>query len=173
VDRRSPAGNVPHVGAHPAAGPHDARHLGGGLARVRQERDHQGHGGDIETIVAEGQRLCIADAEIGGPCARPPARESELAFRWVDRDDCARSAAGDQRFGESAVAAADIEPSQIRRSVQPVEENISRQAAPTTHQSLVGFAVAEQVARLAHGRIEGDKQGPGKTPFPGAIAQLR
>ena len=100
-------------------------------------------------------------------------KSAALAFRWVDRDDCARSAAGDQRFGESAVAAADIEPSQIRRSVQPVEENISRQAAPTTHQSLVGFAVAEQVARLAHGRIEGDKQGPGKTPFPGAIAQLR
>jgi hypothetical protein len=110
---------------------------------VGQKRDHQGHGGDVKTVIAKGQCLRIADPEIDRLCSRSRSRISELAFRWIEGDDFAGSAASHKRFGESTVAAAYVEPSEIYWNVEPVQENLAGEPTPTTHQSLVGFSIVK------------------------------
>jgi hypothetical protein len=110
---------------------------------IRQECHHQSHGGDIKTVIAEGKGLCIADLEVDRLCSRSRSRKGELAFRWIEGDDFAGSAASSKRFGESSVTATHVEPSEIRWNVEPIQENLAGEAAPATHKSLVGFAIVK------------------------------
>src|SRR5689334_4055082 len=143
MKRCSTTWDIPHVSGHPTARPDDASHFRNRPNRVGQIRDNEGHDRDIEAVLAKRQRVGVANPEFGWPCSRPRSRKSELPFRWIDRDDFARSTASDNCFGERGIAAAHVEPPEIRWNVEPVQENLAGEAAPTPHQSLVGVSIGE------------------------------
>src|SRR5665647_2997059 len=111
-ERQPAIWDVPHVGGDVATRPRHPRHFRDGASRIGNEGDHQGHQGRIEAVVFERQRLCVTDAEFRRLCAPPLAGKGDLPVRRINPDDSGSDAARDQHFGESAIAAADVEAAQ-------------------------------------------------------------
>src|SRR6476619_7569027 len=135
--------DVPDIGGRPAARTDDPCQFQTCLVRVGKAGDDESHDRNIETALAKGQQVRITNPESGRACSRPRSRKGELALRRIDTDNFNRRAARDNGLGESAVAAAYIEPPTLGRNVEPVQENFACDATPTTHQSLVGFSIRE------------------------------
>src|SRR5208283_5886225 len=79
------------------------------------------------------------------------ARERELPRRRIDALHVARRAALDQKLGEGAIAAADVDAAQAFRQRQPIEEDIAGEATPDAHHGLVAGAILESDWRFGHG----------------------
>src|SRR6185312_14758717 len=132
------------------ARPHDPRHLGDAFGRLGHKEDHQRHGGGVEAPVGEGKRHRIALLEFGEARLVALARVGELALRGIDAGHGGGRGARDDQLGESAVAAADIDPAQARARRQPVEKNLTGIAAPDSHHPLVSGAVVETDFLFSH-----------------------
>src|SRR5262245_4805851 len=116
------AGDIPHVGCHPAARTDDPRHFRYCLGRIRKKGNDQRHQGGIVAIVWEGQRLRVADAELSRLRSGTLACVGDLLFRWIEPHNARWSAASDQLFGESTIAAANVETAQPAGQFDPVEK---------------------------------------------------
>jgi hypothetical protein len=106
-------------------------------------------------IAAEGQGLGVGEAELRELGRLTRARELDLAFRRIDRRYGGWGGSRDQLLGEGTVAAAHFNPVEAFRRVEPVEENPTCEFAPAAHHPLVGFAVGEYLAGVAHGALFG------------------
>jgi hypothetical protein len=56
----------------------------------------------------------------------------------------------DQQLSEGPVAASDVDPSQTRRWLQPIKEDLTSEPAPDPHHLLIGGTVIEANFRLSH-----------------------
>jgi hypothetical protein len=110
LDSRPAAGDVPGIGRDRAAGADDADHLGDAMCRIGHEEDHQCHDGGIETVAAVGEGHGIALAEKRDVPRGPCAGIGKLRLGRIDAVHLDRRAALDQKLGEDAGAAADVEP---------------------------------------------------------------
>jgi hypothetical protein len=54
------------------------------------------------------------------------------------------------QFGESAVSAADIKPSQSLWLRQPIEKDLTDESAPSAHKALIGSSIGEKVWLFGH-----------------------
>ena len=110
---------------------------------------------EVELAVSETRAtprgcLRVAVPEFRHHGARPPARIGELVLGCIDRDGGRGHTALDQKLGECAVAAADVEPPRAFRQIEPIQENVAGQPAPPAHQPLVGLAISAKRRRFAH-----------------------
>lgn len=64
--------------------------------------------------------------------------------------DLRRGAALNQHLGEGAIAAAHIDPTQVRRRRKPIKEDLSSRPAPSTHGTFVLFAISERDVGFDH-----------------------
>ena len=122
MERRSSPHQVPGIGGDDAARADDTRHLGNSLGRIGQEENDQRHECRVKTVRGKGQPLRVALLEPRHAGARARAGKFELRLGRIDALDRRRRAALDQKLGEGAIATADVDAAQIRRSGQPVEE---------------------------------------------------
>jgi hypothetical protein len=111
-DRGFAAKNIPYVCRDRAAGTDHPCHLGDAFGRIRNEEDDQRHDGGIEPVAVEGQCHGVALEKCRAARRRPRAGKSELCFGRIDPLRFGRRASLDEQLGESAIAAADIDPSQ-------------------------------------------------------------
>jgi hypothetical protein len=75
--------------------------------------------------------------------AGPHAGKGELRFGRVYAIDCGRGTPLDEHFGEGAVAAAHVEPSQPGCRSQPIEKRVADNLAPPPHVSFIASAIVE------------------------------
>ena len=84
-------------------------------------------------------------------CAAGRVRaKGELRLGRIDPLNLGRRAPLDEQFGEGAVAAADIDPSQARAGRKPIEEHLARKPAPASHLPFVGGPVVEADLMFDH-----------------------
>ena len=86
--------------------------------------DDQRHGGGVEAAVGKRQRLRVAEAETRASFAAGRVRAKSSWPADGSTADTARGArVRDQLLGEGAVAAADFDPVETLRRIEPVEES--------------------------------------------------
>jgi hypothetical protein len=73
-----------------------------------------------------------------------------LALGWINSLDLDWRASFDQQLGESAIAAAHVDPLQSRRSLKPIKKDAARTLAPISHHPLIGGPVIEADLILSH-----------------------
>src|SRR5215469_3639866 len=72
-------------------------------------------------------------------------REGKLLFGRINRHDRCRVTTSNNLPSEGTVAAADVEPSKAFWKVEPREESVAYNTAPTAHHALIGFAVCKKL----------------------------
>ena len=155
------AWNIPHVGDNCPTRPYHPRHFSDRLARIGKKGDHQSHHSNIEAVVSEGQILSIARAEIRHLRAGPCPSIGELIIGRIDRRDSTGRRASNQLVCECAVSAADIEPREILRSIDPIQKCFTNNSTPSAHQPLVRCSVCEELVRFTHAIMcDGDAAPP-------------
>src|SRR5262249_60394830 len=111
------------------------------------------HRAHIKRSIGKGQVLRVPYSELRhlapGPC---PGR-AELTLRRINRRHSCRRTASNNLLGKGAISAPDVEPTQVLRSVEPIQEQFTGLAAPAAHQPLISFSVRGELVSLAHGGI--------------------
>src|SRR6185312_12493975 len=90
-----------------------------------------------------------ADLEGRGLQRTPRSRISELRLRGIDPAQRGGRTLAHQHFGESAIAAADIEPAQAFWRIEPGEKLDCDKLAPAAHEPLIGRAIGDLPAMNA------------------------
>jgi hypothetical protein len=88
----------------------DPSHLRDAIGRIGNEENHQRHDGGVEPSGIKWQRHCVALKKHGAARTRPHTRNRELRFMRIDALCLNWRAPLEDQFGESAGAAADVEP---------------------------------------------------------------
>src|SRR5262249_11581305 len=104
----------------------------------------------IELAIGEWQQLRIARSKRRVLCRSSVASVRDLILGRIDSADVRGSAAIDNKLGESARPATDIEPLKSPWQRQPVKEALSGCATPASHQPLVGLTVGKKARPLSH-----------------------
>jgi hypothetical protein len=80
----------------------------------------------------------------------PRARKGKLRLGRIDPNNSGRCTPLDQSFGESAIAATNVYPSQSWTRRQPTKKDIPNQSAPCSHHALIDRAIIEAELTLGH-----------------------
>jgi hypothetical protein len=104
----------------------------------------------VEFVVAERQRLGVANSKVHRLRCGCGAGEFNLIGRRVDGADLFGRAPVDQQLGESAGTAADVGPAQALWQMKPVQKDHAGGSAPAAHHLFVGLAVGEKALCLGH-----------------------
>ena len=135
----------------------------------REQKNHQRHGGCVESIIRDGKRHGVAAIEFGQTGPGPRARKGELGLGWINTLDFSRCTSFDEQFAEPAITAADVDPPQARRRRKPIYEYRAGNPAPRSHHPLVGGAVVEANLTLGHEYFRpcrsGSNDSSGSQPF--------
>jgi hypothetical protein len=81
------------------------------------------------------------------------AGKGQLSLGWIEAFHDGWCTAVDDQFGESAVAASDVDPALIHGRGKPIEKLLAGKLAPHPHHALVSGAVVKADPRLCHARI--------------------
>ena len=112
-----PGANHPHHLSHP-------------FDRIGNERNHQRHRSCIERIRRKREGHGVPTAELGDTRCGSFVREGQLTLGWINSLDLDWRASFHEQFGESAVAAADVDPFQTQWRCQPIKKDTARASAP-------------------------------------------
>src|SRR5262245_60895015 len=126
------------------------RHLSDPFDWLRNERDHQCHCGHVKCIRRKRKRHSISPTELGDACCRSGARKGKLALGWINSLDLEWRAAFHEQLGESAIAAANVDPFQIRCGCQPIKKDAARSLTPIPHHPLIRGPVLEADLSFTH-----------------------
>jgi hypothetical protein len=89
-------------------------------------------------------------AELGDACCGSLARKGKLTLRWINSLDLDWRAAFHEQLGESSIAAANVDPFQIRCGCQPIKKDAARSLTPIPHIPLIRGPVLEADLSFSH-----------------------
>jgi hypothetical protein len=133
---------VSHTAAATVPPPHDPAHLGDRELGPRHEMQHQERQRPVEGAVVEGQRAGVGVLEFEARVGAGGARGLEIELGIVDRGQRRRILPREQREGEAAGAAADVDQPLALADAGEVDEQRREPPTPAPHHLLVGGGVA-------------------------------
>src|SRR5262249_5259651 len=71
---------------------------------------------------------------------------------WMNCSDGRGRTASDQLLGKRPIPAADVEPYEIVRNVEPIQKCFGDKAAPAAHKPLIGLSIREELVRFLVGQ---------------------
>jgi hypothetical protein len=148
--RAAAADDVPDIGGRETARPHDASHFSDAPGRVRNEKHNERHDGRIEGAIGKWQCHCIALSKLRDRCRQPRSCKGQLTFRGIHAFDGHWGAVLDQQLCKRAIATTDVDPSQIGRGREPINQSASGQSTPLAHHPFIDGAVIELDRRRGH-----------------------
>src|SRR5215468_4859740 len=101
-------------------------------------------------LISIRKRHSISATELGDACCRSGARKGKLALGWINSLDLDWRAAFHEQLGESAIAATNVDPFQIRCGCQPIKKDATRSSTPIPHHPLIRGPVLEADLSFTH-----------------------
>jgi hypothetical protein len=165
---------IPNIERDRAAVTRDAAEFFQSVARVWDLVQAQAAHCDVETGVSEREGHGIRGFESDVRARAMFPSEVYLFRRNIHSDDAGGRIVFDNSFGDDATAAANVDPSQTLGKVQPLQELLRKQAAPTAHPSVVVRAgsPAINIGRFHVQRLEARNGGAEATSIPHLFIEI-
>jgi hypothetical protein len=157
------AGIVPYIKCNSRPSARHPFHFSQYLLLVGHEIEDQGGYDHVPTSGFDGERLRVAQLKSNPFVRHVRTSRCEEALRGIDGDQAFRVAAGQDSGRQSASAAADLQPIQVGRRFELVEEAWSNLAAPAPHVEVIAFA---SLPCVVTGCLRHDLLHPGAVSVP-------